>query len=254
MNAIQIPADRGRSNFLRAAGQVAKMMGLPTVEDLLGQYKVYDSVLKFPTRLLPNTTAYTFNPVTAVDTPVPGEIKIQKNDWFAVTSVGLRFTRADYLSSSGTLTNFGNYNEYTFPYSDIFNGAAIGAGKTEAECLLTIVRGTLGLSVNNDEQWRLSSKDLTYTSEQYDSSNGIVFGPDSEGRGLFQLNGIIILNGGVDNLLTLNLLNGDTSNIDGNTDSEGAASTWRNFVMPVLQGILIKNVANGGYSAALCRT
>lgn len=252
MPNIQIPADRGRSNFLRAAGQVAKMMGLPTVEALLEQYKVYDSELKMPMLLQPGTTSYTFNPVTGITTPVPGEIKIQKNDWFAVTGVGLRFTRAAYASSNGTLSNYGNYDEYTFPYASIFTGAGIGAGATEANCMLTVVRGNIGLSVNNDEQWRLPCKTLTYTNQQLDndSPETIVFGPGSEAQGLFQLNGIIILNGGVDNLLTLNLLNGDTSNIDGNNDDAG---TTRNLVMPVLQGILIKNVANGGYSAALCR-
>ena len=38
MYDINIPADRGRSNFLRAAGAVAAMMGLSTVDQLLQQY------------------------------------------------------------------------------------------------------------------------------------------------------------------------------------------------------------------------
>lgn len=250
MSNYVIPADRGRSDFLRAAGQVAKMMGLGTVDELLQVYKVYNAQLKMPTPLQPGVSSYTFNPVTAVQTPIPGELKIQKNDWFAVTGVGLRYVRAEYLSSNGTLTNYGNFEEFTFPYSSVFTGPA-ASGYTEAQSLLTTVRGNLALSVNNDEQWRLPCTELVYENQQINAQpTTITYGPGLEGRGIRFLDGIIILNGGVDNLLTLSLLNGVTAAIDG---SSNTANNVRNLIMPVLEGILIKNVANGGYSSALCR-
>lgn len=254
MYDINIPADRGRSNFLRAAGAVAAMMGLSTVDQLLQQYKVYNTNLKLPQQLTPGVTSYSFNPVTAVQTPVPGEVKIQKNDWFCVTGVGLRFTRAEYVSSNGTLNNYGNYPEYTWPYSSVFAGPAGAGGYSEAECLEAIVRGNLQLSVNNDEQWKLPVSELVYRNQQVNGQEStIVYGPGSEGRGICNLDSIIILNGGVDNLVTLNLLSPSVTDvIDG---SSNVANDVRNLVMPVLEGILIKNVANGGggYTPANCR-
>jgi hypothetical protein len=228
-----------------------------TPEALLQTTKVYDAVLKFPTLLQPNTTAYTFNPVKAVDTPVPGEIKIDKNDFFAVTGVGIRFTRAQFASSSGTNSNYGNYEEYLYPNTQVFNGAAQAGsgGKTEAQCLYTIIRGALGLSVNNDQQWNIAVSELVSRQINFASNaDAINWGPGSEGRGIFPLNSIIILDGNSDNQLNLALLPGDTNNINGQYDTNGVATTThRNFIMPVLYGVLLKNAAGGAYTLQNCR-
>lgn len=252
-----LPVDKGRSDFLRTLASVAAQFNT-SPEELLATTKVYDAVLKFPTLLTPNQTAYTFNPVKAVDTPVPGEFKIDKNDFFAVTGIGIRFTRATYISSSGQTSQNGNYEEYLYPDTQVFNGAALAAsgGKNEAQCLYSIIRGKIGLSVSDDQQWELACSELVSRQIQFASNaDAINWGPGSEGRGIFPLNSIIILDGNSDNKLSLNLVPGsDTNNINGMYDTNGVATTThRNFIMPVLYGVLLKNAAGGAYTLKNCR-
>lgn len=252
MNAPVIMAPSGqRSDFLRTLDAVAQNMGLGSAEAVQKAYKVYDDVLVMPQPLSPSSSTYTFNPVTAVDTPVPTENKMDKNDWFAVTGVGLRFTRADYASATGILSNYGNYDQYTYPYAQVFSGAEAGAAKSEADALKTILRGTLGLQVSSDLQWQIPCTELVVEEVEY---TGGVFTPTYGGsaghRGVFPLSSIVLLNGGSDNKLVLNLATyGDKTVIDGSV----SGATTRNLIVPVLFGIRIKNVAAGGYSITNCR-
>lgn len=243
MNTLIAPASQGRADYMRVVEKLAAAFNTG-VDNFIATYKVYDDLLKMPTLLVPNTSAYTMNPVKAVETPVPGENKIDRNDFFAVTGVGIRFTRATYTSSSGAYSAFGNYEEYTYPYIAAFSGA------NEASALQTIVRGQIGLSVNNDQQWSLPCSELVYKDEYINAQTPtIVYGGNDGKRGIKELNSIVILDGNADNLLTLSLLTGVTTNIDGSVTN----GTTRNYVMPVLLGIRIKNMAGGGYALASCR-
>lgn len=250
-NVIMAPSNE-RSNFLRVLDSVAKQMGLPSAEEVQRKFKVYDDMLLMPQPLSPTTTFYAFNPVTGVDTPVPTENKIDKNDWFAITGVGLRFTRADYASATGLLSNYGNYDLLTYPYANFFSGAAAGANKSEADALKAILRGTMSLQVTNDLQWQLPCSELVFEQVNYAATPFMpVFGGGAAAsRGILPLSSIILLDGGSDNKITLTLSN--TANyaaIDGSV----SGATTRNLIVPVLQGIRIKNIAAGGYSIANCR-
>lgn len=249
-NVIMAPSGQ-RSDFLRTLDAVAVSLGLSSGEQVQKNYKVYDDVLIMPQALVPSASQYTFNPVTAVDTPVPTENKMDKNDWFAVTGVGLRFTRADYASATGLLSNYGNYDLLTYPYAQFFTGAAAGGAKSEADALKTILRGTVGLQVSSDLQWQLPASECVYEDVQY---TGGTFTPTFGGtvgqRGVFPLSSIVLLNGGSDNKVVLNLsTSGDKTVIDGSV----SGATTRNLIVPMLFGIRIKNIAAGGYSIANCR-
>lgn len=241
---VLVPATQSRSNYLRVVQTLASKFGTSEAE-VINTYKIFNQALKLPQLLSPSLSSYQFNPVKAVDTPVPGEFKIDKNDFFAVTGVGLRFTKATYSSSTGALSNYGNFPEWTFPYAAVF------AGTAEQSALMTAVRGSLSLAVTNDLQWNLPCSELVYKNEYVaEEVETIQYGGDNGQRGIFELDSVVVLDGGADNTLTLNLLQGVTTNIDG---SQNGANDYRNFIMPVLYGFQIKNLAGGGFSAANCR-
>lgn len=239
---ILVPASQSRSDYLRVVQTLANKFNT-SESNIINTYKIFNQALKMPRALSPDQSTYNFNPVKAVDTPVPGEKKIDKNDFFAVTGVGLRFTRATYSSSTGQLSNYGNYDEYTYPYASVFTGSG------EQSALWTIVRGNAQLFVTDDMQWDIPCSELVYENQQVNGQvTTIQYGGTTGQRGIFELDSIVVLDGGADNKLVLNLLPGTITNIDGNTNA-----TTRNLIMPVLYGFQIKNLAGGGFSAANCR-
>lgn len=240
MTNVTVPSSRGRSDYMRVLQTVGEIVGIPA-EDVPRTYKVYDDILKLPQRLVANQSAYTFNLLRSADAAVPGENKIDMNDLFAITGVGLRFTRAAYASTTGIVSDWGNYPEFTYPYAQYFSGT------NEATALQTIVRGSLALNVVNDQQWKVPCSDLVYEDVQYTGGTFTPsFGGDNGRRGIFELNSIVIVGGFNDNTLTLSLLQGVTTAI------EGPVQDAKNFVMPVLYGIHIKNVSSGGFDPKLC--
>jgi hypothetical protein len=251
MNNIVMAPSAQRSDFLRTLDFVAKAMGLTTAEAVQASFNVYDDVLVMPQALLPTSSSYNFNPVTGVDTPVYGENKMDKNDWFAIWGVGLRFQKADYASGTGLLSNHGNYDKHTYPYAQVFNGAAAGGAKSEADALKTVLGGILTLTVSSNQQWQIPASELVYENVQYTGGDFTPsFGGSVGKRGVFPLSSIVVLNGGTDNKLTLTLAPaGDKTRIDGSV----TGSTTRNLVVPMLFGLRIKNMANGGYSPLACR-
>lgn len=238
---LLVPPTQSRSNYLRVVKTLAGRFNT-SEQDIINTYKIYDQTLKMPQLLQPSLSAYTFNPVKSVQTPVPGEVKIDRNDFFAVTGVGLRFTRATYTSSTGALSAYGNFPEYTYPYSAVFGGSG------EATALQCIVRGQLALTVTDDMQWNIPCSELVFKSEFINAQEQTIQYGGADQNGIFDLNSIVVLDGNADNSLLLNLLAGTITNIDGNTNT-----ITRNFIMPVLQGFQIKNLAGGGFSAANCR-
>lgn len=248
-----LPADRGRSDFLRAADTVKRVLGVATVEELVSSVKSYDFVVKLQALLTTNTTQYSFDPVkentAAIVGNGPTDFRFNKNDVFAITGVGVRFKKCEYVSASGTTTNYGNYPEYTYPVASVFNGALEQAG------LLAVVNGSIGISVQTDQQWLIPVSECVYKNAYVTATEQTVsYGPGPDGRGIFPLNSIVLMDGGSDNQVTLNLLTPAViSNIDGHLNSGGAAQNFRNIVEPVLYGFLFKNVAGKGFVGDLCR-
>lgn len=238
-----LPADNGRSNYLRVAGTVSGMLGIQ-LDQFINQYKFYDDELVLLQALSTAQTQYVFNPVKGLDTPIPTQNLMDKSDLFAVTGVGVFFTRATYSSVTGLLTAFGNYEQYTYPYASVYSGSNEQAG------LLNIVRGTIALSVNSDQQWKVPV-DRTVYKKQYINAQTttIQYGGDNAAQGLLDLNALVIMDGENQNQLILDLATGGTlSNIDGNSNA-----TTRNVIGVKLIGFRVRNVANGGFTAANCR-
>jgi hypothetical protein len=238
-----LPASEGRSNYLRVADAVSGMLGISR-EAFISQYKFYDNELKLLTPLQPSQSSYTLNPVRGLDSNVPSSFLMDKSDLFAVTGVGLAFTRATYASASNSLSQYGNYPEYSYPYAAVFTGS------NEQTGLLNVVRGSVALSVNADQQWEIPADRMVFANQYINSqTQTIQIGGNDAHQGILNLNSIVIMDGENQNTLTVNLAQGGLlTNIDGNTNE-----TTRNILCIRLIGFRIRNVANGGFSAANCR-
>ncbi len=245
-----IPASTGRSDQLRVAQSVANMLnslpGSPKIdaEGVLQDYKFYDDTLMLVAPLSPSVSAYELNPVEGVTASVPTARLMQRSDLFAITGVGLFFTRATYSSTNQALSKYGDFPRYTYPYAAVFSGTNEQAG------LLNIVNGIIALSVQNDQQWALPVSRLVYSDEYINAqAPTIVYGGSDEKQGILGLNALVIMDGNNDNKVTVQLPSGGTlTNIDGNTN----AST-RNLIVVQLRGFRIRSAANGMYNAANAR-
>lgn len=242
-----IPATQSNSNYLRVGESLAKMLNIDFKSFVYG-YKFYDDELYLLKALSPSQSSYEYNPVRGLDSTVPTSNLMDKSDLFAVTGVGLVFTRATYTSTTGALSAYGNFPIYTYPYVSVFSGSNEQAG------LLNIVNGTVSLSVNADQQWNIPARRMVYADEYVQSQvSTIVYGGTDGQQGILNLNSIVVLDGENQNNVTVTLPAGGTlTNIDGNTN----AST-RNLLGVRLIGFRIRNLAGGaggqGFAAANCR-
>lgn len=245
MNNITITPDIRRGDYERIIDEIASQMGVGP-KTLKESYKIYPKLLVLPIQLDPTVTNYSVSPRKAVDTPIPGEIKVDQNDFFAIAGMGLRFGRAAYNSGNGAITNHGNYVKHTYP------DPAFYAGTNEAAALNNIMNGTVSLQVSGDTLLDgLLGQEMCWQSDgRYVSSPAAqpAFGGAQMQRVPFPLTPCIVIDGNADNRFNINLGNGSNTNIDGS-----AASATKNFLYVVLDGWQIKNLSGGGLNIAACR-
>lgn len=242
--AVQIlPATQGRADYLRVGEAIAATYGID-FNTFKNTYKFYDDELKLITPLSPAQSTYNFNPVRGIDTNLPTSSLMDKSDLFAVTGVGLIFTRATYASATGALSAYGNYPVYTYPYAAVFSGTNEQAG------LLNVVNGQVSLSVNADQQWNIPAERMVFANQYINAqAQTIQYGGTDGQQGILNLNSIVIMDGENQNVLTVQLPTGGTlTNIDGNTNA-----TTRNILGVRLIGFRIRNAANGGFPGGNCR-
>lgn len=239
------PASQDNSNYFRVGSAIAGKLGI-SFPQLQEGYKFYDDELYLLQALSPSQSTYIYNPVRGLDSTVPTANLMDKSDLFAITGVGLVFTRATYASATGALSAYGNYPIYTYPYVGVFSGTNEQAG------LLNIVNGTVSLSVSSDQQWNIPARRMVYADEYINAQvSTIVYGGTDGQQGILALNSIVVLDGENQNTITVNLPSGGTlSNIDGNTNA-----TTRNLLGVRLIGFRIRNLAGGaaGFTSNNCR-
>lgn len=248
MNQI-IPASQSNSNYVRVAQALASRLGI-TPDQFVQSYKFYDDELYLPKALSVSQTRYDFNPVRGLDSLLPTAILMDKSDLFAVTAVGLVFTRATYASATETLSAYGDYPPYTYPYVSVFTGTK------EQDGLLNIVNGTVALSVNADQQFSIPARRMVYSDEYINAQvSTIKYGGASNGeQGLLDLNQIVVMDGENQNTISVNLSDGGTlTNINGNTNG-----TLRNILAVRLTGFRVRNMAGGfpngqNFTSSNCR-
>ncbi|MGL5131690.1 MAG: hypothetical protein ACRC78_04120, partial [Planktothrix sp.] len=186
-----------------------------------------------------NSSMYTLNPVLGVDGSLANEIKLDKNNYFGITSMGIAFHKYD--TSGG---NDGNYRLFQTPDPQYFNGPITAPGtKKEYECLETIVNGTVRINVSGSEAMPKMAIPSIISHPHSNYLPGANFqlpqwGPSDEERGLRRINPQVILDGNVTNEIEISLANGDRSVIDGSSNVQFANT--RNKGVFFLHGFLIK--------------
>jgi hypothetical protein len=253
MQPLIISPDSQRGTYERVVGDLASLMGIGA--DAFKQtYKVFQSTVLMATPLSSGISSYSLSPRKGVDPLIPTAVLLDQNDFFAVSGIGLRYARATYSSTNQSLSQFGNYPKLTYPDATFFNGNP-ATGLDEWQCLQTIQNGTLSISVTGDTLLdSVSCQELTAKLQTgYNSSGPVLpqFGGSEGDRGIFPITPQLILDASADNLITVQLADGDKAVIDGSVDSSGAATTHRNILYVVLYGWKIKNFSGKGVSA--CR-
>lgn len=252
-----IAPDVQRFNFERIVGELSQQKGI-SVDTVKTGYKHMPHVLRIGQYLNPTSSSYTFTVRKGVDTPIPGEIKLDQQDAFAVTGIGLRFSKADF--ASGAYSNHGNFPHLTFPDPSYFVGApASGTTKKEWEALQTLLNGVLQVNVGGDVVVDgLVASLLAYNPPATYTSSPVALpqlGGSIEEHGVYQLTPQYILDAAQDNSFVLNLASGATDRtlIDGNLNAAGSAATTRNIVWLYLFGFKVKNLSSQPSLTANCR-
>lgn len=246
------PPDVARADFERVCAVIAREMGT-TPELVKANYNISKSQIKMGANLNPGSSEYVMNPRKGVDTAAPADsVLLDQNDYFVVTSIGLRFSRADF--ASGVYSNHGNYIPLTFPDPGFFTytGTAVGNEVLGLNC---IVNGTLSVKVAGTPMIdNLLNTELVYRGDKSYGTGPVAyptFGPTEGARGLAPLTPTLILNAMADNQVVVSLAAGAKLNIDGNISTGVTAATTRNILYVIFGGFKIKNFANGGNSIGL---
>lgn len=252
-----ITPDVQRGNFERTVNELAIQRGV-SPETIKTGYKLMPHVLRIAAYLVPGQSTYTFNIKKGVDSPIPGEIKLDQTDAFAATALGLRFSKADFASS--TYSNHGNFPHLTFPDPAYFVGApASGTTKKEYEALQALVNGTIAVNVGGDNvvDGIVGSLFVFNPMSTYATSPAIALpqlGGSIEEQGFYPLTPQFVFDGANDNQLTLSVApNSDRTLIDGSVTAAGAAATTRNLVWLYIMGYKIKNHTGQPQSLTACR-
>ena len=239
--------DINRGTYERIVKLLAGQMNL-SPDQFVQSYKVMPGTIKMAAYLQPGLSSYSLSPRKGVDNPqIPNSILLDFNDFFAITSIGLRFARATY--ASGVYSNQGNYPVLTYPDPNYFSntGTAVGDERTGLQC---VVNGTTAITVNNDAMIDpISNQELVYNPEGTYVASPLTyprFGASDGNRGQFPLTPQIILDASADNAIQVNLANGLKLNIDGNISTGTTDSGTRNILYVFMYGIKIKNLAGAG--------
>lgn len=237
---VNVPTDAKRAKLVRA---------LEALQINLNDYIIHEHTLRLEKSLVAGNNTYRFQMYQNPGSDRPQEIKLNRNDAFIVTALGLAITKED---TSTNPDNYGNYPLYTFPDPGFFLGVP-GSGLNEAQCLEVIYNGQISIKTNNTERLvGLSTQHFRYVPERALSS-GVPpqYGPSMEYRGFFEMEPHIILNGQQDNQVELSIGAGDTAVIAGGIDGSAGAVNTRNIVVAQLHGFLVNEAAEAATRYAL---
>lgn len=244
-----IAPDIPRSDYERGAQLIASQLNV-SVDDFKANYIYEQATLKMGKLLSPSLTQYQLSPRKGVDTPVPGTVLLDMNDFFIATDVSLRIGRATY--ASGAFSNFGNYPVFSYPDPNYFTGNGTTAG-SEVSSLQCLVNGTLGFSVNGTYLMDpLPAQDFFFNPMSTYLTSPVTypqFGGSFTEKGYQHLTPNIMIDAGTDNSFVVTLNQGTIGNIDGSISSTTTDSGFRNHLYIFVAGFKIKNLASASVKA-----
>jgi hypothetical protein len=203
--------------------------------DYLSNYTAL--MLKVP--LVNNRSAYRLNIFPDASTLQPNEIRLNRNDVFAVTDIGLFISQ--FNPTSG---NHGNYPLVSFPDPGIFLGVP-GSGLKEWECLESLYNGQLFLKQQSvDRTTTIPTNFMRFVPERAFTTSGSTPTQGNVEDSLFELERMVILSGQDDNTIELSTANNaDLGALQGGLTAAGAAAATRNMLTIFLGGVLYRNMA-----------
>lgn len=235
--------DKTGGSFAVLIEKITKDLNI-TVDQLMEQYLVTNHSLESWRYLDPSQSKYDFTFNAGVSTPVPGESLLDKNSWFGIIGMSLCFKKCDYTAATSTYSNHGNYSVKTWPTPAYFNGPASAAGKTEWQNLNTIEEGKVSLRSGTSDMFNgFKAREFFIQNINSESASPLdhqQYGPSLDERGFFQFAPHFILDGGQDNVLTIELANGDRSIIDG---SNSPLTNTRNLIGVRAFGVIVRNTS-----------
>lgn len=205
-----------------------------------------DAIIDYTTlqvNLLLSTTQnqYNFDLYRVPGADHPMDIKLDRNDGFFCTHIGLTISKQN---TSVTPQQYANEAEFTSPDPNYFVGVA--SSWPEWKSLMTLYNGLLTLSTGNAERIKdLSTSNFYYSPNRPYLLNGAdpdqmpEYGPDLKQRGFYELGEMLGLSGQDNNDVRITLGPGNYSIIDGSVNAAGTAVNTRNVVRLKLQGFKV---------------
>lgn len=171
----------------------------------------------------------------------PLDIKLDRNDGFFVSHIGLVLAKQD---TSTTPPRYANDQEFTHPDPNYFVGVA--SSWNEWRSLMTVYNGLMTLSTGNAERIKdLWTGNFLYNPNRpallnsTDPDNRPEFGPTLDQKGFYELAEMLGLSGQDNNDIKITLGSGNTAIIDGSVDAAGSAVNTRNVLRIKLQGFKV---------------
>lgn len=239
MNPVIMPLDTRRSGYRRAQQFIEKLTGRT-------DFIINGDTLRLEQALTPDTNSYVFNLEKEGDSR-PLASHLNRNDIFILSYLMVGICKYDPVNQL-----FGNYPIFTSPDPNYFVGALAANGGPEWQALETIYNGSLTVKTATlDRLQNFATSNFRFVPERgYIKQAGSQindefpqYGPNDEARGYYPINPNIVLSGQEENQVQLRLGQGDTGNIAGAIDDQGAAVDTRNAVVILAHGYTIKNAA-----------
>lgn len=187
----------------------------------------------------------------------PLEVKLNRNDAFILTHLGMAVRKQDETTSP---KRYGNYRDFTTADANYFVGAA--GGNSEAFAVSTLWNAKLTLNANNvDIIDEFPTARLEYVPERGHLIAGGTqvgdefpqLGPGLEERGFSPYVVNHLLSGQLDNTIKLSGISGDTTLIAGGVNGAGAAIDTSNVLRLKLYGFELAGAATAAEKWAAIR-
>lgn len=217
------------------------------VREIVGADKIVEyTTLQVNQVLSPTNNQYNFDLYKVPGADHPLDIKLDRNDGFFVSHIGLVLAKQD---TSTTPPRYANSQEFTHPDPNFFVGLA--SSWNEWASLYTVYNGLLTLTTGNAERIKdLFTGNFLYNPNRPTLLNGA--DPDNlqefggshlSQRGFYELAEMLGLSGQDNNDVKVVLGPGNTAIIDGSVNAAGTAATTRNVLRLKLQGFKVVNGA-----------
>lgn len=180
----------------------------------------------------------------------PQEKKLNRNDGFVISHIGLGIRKQDETT---TPKQYGNFPIFTHPDPNYFVG--VTGGINESDSLENLFAGWFSLITNNTEIIQEFPTDLLRYVPERGYTNFAApqtraewpqYGATLEEKGLYPYSVNSIINGQDNNQVSLDLGAGNTSVIAGGVDAAGDAVNTTNVVVVKLHGFEIAEAAQVG--------